>query len=298
MLINEFENQNISKDNIYYTSYDTVKKFANPKISEAKKNLEIVKVNDLPKILYSQAPIGISSKVASNERQQLLKPVETFEEYRNLLNEILEYEVPDSVSYLTEFISTKGYEKVPIELLGLVSYCGCSDKSDEINRWLSGRPSTQSTLPDEKMANIVRALDYSLKKLDERYSKYEGIAYRIGFFNPNTDKQFYSSSLSHKFANKHLIYPQDTGNNNIFSIIKVKNGHKIYKFQQDANSKISKRFAKSEEEILIDRKSKFKLIPKEKYTEEDIELIRGICEKLPKNIEDYVWKHIDIWEEI
>ena len=288
MLTCDFKNQFINKENIYINC-DNIKKNAGFKVSEMNKP-EIIK--DLPKSAYSFAPTGVASKAVSKERQQLLKPVETFEEYENLLNKILEYSVPDSVSYQTKFIQTEGYENVPIELLGLVSYCGCCDKSDEINRWLSGRPSTKSTLSDEEMANVIRALDYSLGKLDEKYGKYEGIVYRIGFFNPNTDNQFYSSSLSSIFAINN--YYKDIG----FSVIKVKNGHKICDFQEDTNSKISKRFAKREEEILIDRNSKFRLIPKEEYTKDDKELIGNLCERLPKNMKDYFWKHVDIWEEL
>ena len=296
MLINDFNDPFINKENIYI-NYNKIGKNSGSKVSEVKKT-EIIK--DLPKLTYSYslAPIGVSNKAVSKERQRLLKPVETFEEYENLLNKILEYNIPNSVSYSTKFISTEGYEEIPIELLGLVSYCGCCDKSNEINRWLSGRPSTALTLSDEEMANVIRALDYSLEKLDERYGKYEGIVYRQGFFNPNTDNQFYSSSLSSKRANKYCFDTEDTGNDNDFSIIKVKNGHKICDFQKDTNSKISTRFAKREEEILIDRNSEFRKIPKEEYSEEDKELIRKLCKKLPKNLEDFIWKYVDIWEEI
>ena len=246
------------------------------------------------------------------EREKLLTPIKSEEEYLKTLNEICWYKFHPFLGLNVErlYISLMGYENVDEDLMGLVPYCGKCDISSPINIWVSGRENIDNLpiLPDDKMANIVRILEYSLDKLDEKYGKYQGIVYRAGFFNPLTDKQFYSSSFlpdaMFNFSSDLLPSPE-----NNFSIIKVKNGHKIYKFQEDTGSEVSKKFT-VENEVLIDRKSRFKFISNEECSQSDKELkteflakILNISFEKAKSIignkHGYgVDKYIYLWEEV
>ncbi len=212
------------------------------------------------------------------ERLKLLKPIETQEEYEKVFSEILEYQKPNTEGY-KPFIDFEGYDDVDINLLGLVPYCGKDDKSEHINIWLTGRNKNRiPLLNDTEMAKIVRVLDFSLKNMDKKYGKYNGIVYRKGFFNPITYKQYYSSSYTIEGAITHSGNSLPSPNNS-YSIIKLKNGHKMYDFQKDSNSDIAREFAESETEVLIDRKSKFRFVPEKEYTIQDKKMKENILVK-------------------
>ena len=255
-------------------------------------------------------PALIPQSVLENEiiyqRQKQLRPIETKSEYSTLLNEIMGYKTTENTQYLT----MTGYQDIDADLFGLVPYCGENDKSNHINMWLTGRQNKRRhLLEDDKMSKIVRVLDYSLKALDKKTGKYKGIVYRKGFFNPITDKQYYSSSTVPKGA---ILHSGNTlpAANNPYSIIKLKNGHNIYEFQKQTNSKISNIYADSEREILIDRKSKFKLITPDQYSDNDKRLKKQFIfnfitaslnpEQTKKFYKEYdnLSDYVQIWEEI
>ena len=290
-------------------------------VSKSDEQQNIKQLQNYPKIIQhktipvnnSKKPLSVLRSEIVAERQRLLIPIQSKEEYDEVLKEILEYKISSSESTVKiPYIYIWDYDHINPELKGLVAYCGADDKSASINAWLTGRP-----IPNDKYINsleisqIIRALDYSLIKLDERYGKYKGIVYRKGFFNPNTDKQFYSASTNSMGAVKH------NSNNlpakdNPYSIIKVKNGHNIYKFQKDTNSFLSRQFANTEKEILIDRKSNFRIVPEKEYTENDKKLKSILLaqamyktnEITDRDIQVALYQHsdllkyINIWEEI
>ena len=214
--------------------------------------------------------------------------------------------------YCKPYICTDGYEAVNDNFKGLIVYCGLDDRSDTINSWLTGRKLPEDTPADDcQIANIIRAMDYSLDRLDETFGKYKGVVYRVGFFNPISDKQFYSTSAESIGAVKHSpdIIPTKE---NPYAIIKIKNGHNLHAFQKQVNSYFSKRIGETEKEILIDRNSKFRLVPESEYTDTDIRLrnimltqaVKNSDEIYGKDIENAVnghqdlLKYISIWEEI
>ncbi len=252
-------------------------------------------------------PDPVSRTRLVSERYKLLKPLNK-DEYTNLINKISS----DDYTKNPPYVYIGEYKDTPLEFMGLVPYCGDKDIHNEINCWLTGRfHKGIADVEDEKISNIVNALDYSLKRLDEKFGKYWGIVYRYGFFNPLTDKQYYSSSTSAYGALKFAIDAVPS-KKHPYSIIKLKNGHSIYDFQKYANNKYSKICADIEKEVLIDRKSKFRLIPEEEYTEEDLKLREKFLaiavtdeeevtqQDIKFAVEEYDdrLKYISIWEEI
>lgn len=260
-------------------------------------------------------PLSILKNDIISERQKLLKPL-TDREYNETIKKVFEYDGPcayyigGSQEPCSLLVIPCGYEEIDDKLKGLIAYCGRYDISNEINRWITARDEeyAKQHFSDERMKNVINTLDYSLKKLDEKHGKYQGIVYRSGYFNPNKSKQYYSTS----FIPQNVIEMDDPTplDENEYSIIKVKNGHNIYKFQREADSDISNMFAFREHEILIDKKSKFRQIPKEEYTEKDKELIENFLFEVIRNYSPKICgentdfdcnefkKQISIWEEI
>jgi len=257
---------------------------------------------------YDKVPKSVLRRKIVEQRLGLLEPVKDSSEYQGILNKIFRYTIQE-YNFTVNLIMKSGYERTPLGLQGLISYCGADDLSNEINCWLTGREYEHSEfLDDEKFKNIIRALEYSLSKLDENYGKVEGKVFRTGYFNPITDKQFYSTSNSLDCA---VLHAQSSAPSPFcpYSIIKLKNGHNIYQFQRDTNSHISKRFADIEHEILIDRKSNFRKLSPVEYTDEDINDILNIINRsmkinlYPEDLKDFsrridTLKWISVWEEI
>ena len=256
---------------------------------------------------YIVNPI-ILKRYISNHRISFLKPIKSQDEYNKILKEMYNY------SYYAcgrdrLFFDDTGYQHADNNLKALSLYCGLNDRSYMINSWLSGRrKNNYRTLSDNKIANAIRAFEYSLRELDKKYGKFEGKVFRNGYFNPNTDRQYYSASDNFSCA-KAFSHHADAIKFKPYSIIKVKNAHKIYKFQEDVNSPVSIKFSEREHEVLIDRKSKFRRIPPEEYTKEDIKDIKMILKKayhvlpwqmdLDKLEQKYkLVSSIAIWEEI
>ena len=281
----------------------------NQQMPENKYEFPEVRIND-----YAVAmPKDVLRNEISRSRREMLPPVSDYKEYCRLKEEIFKYkDLPKRNMLIPPFIQEFGYEKVDDNLKGLVCYCGAEDKSNIINSWLTARPLPKNlAVDDEQISKIIRVMDYSLKRLDDKFGEYKGIVYRNGYFNPLTDKQFYSSSSQSINAIRH-------GNNylpaedNQYSIILLKNGHNINEFQKSANSFIAKKYAETENEILIDRHSVFRLVPEYKYSEEtkilqavllaqslkkDDDINENDIQKALKNHSDLL-KYISVWEEI
>lgn len=254
----------------------------------------------------------LRNEIVAN-RQKMLKPIKSEEEYNELLKEILGYKAPPSPNGLREpVIQRWDYENSDKCLKGLISYCGGWDLSNVINCWLTGRTfQNHLNLNDEQIANIIRCMDYSLEKLDDIYGTYKGVVYRKGFFDPITDKQFYSTSGDAIKAVRHSGENIPSANNP-YSIIKVKKGHDIQAFQLNANSFLSRKFAQTEKEVLLDRHSDFRKIPESEYSEEDKKLLELLLAKAIRKTDDIndsdiknvlthnqdLLKYISIWEEI
>ena len=257
-------------------------------------------------------PDSVLKAETARIRQHLLTPITSREEYDRVLAKNLSLKHYPKESVLPKpFISTSGYENADQELKGLVPYCGLEDKSDIINSFLSGRPLPTTVINEEQTADIIRAMDYSLEKLDEKFGKYKGVVYRVGYFNPEQDKQFYSTSANSIGAVNHSI-GYTPSEKEPYSIIKIKNGHNIYAFQKQTNSYFSKRIAETEREILTDRNSKFRLVPESEYTDTDIRLRNIMLTQAllktdvinDRDIENTVnsnkdlLQYINIWEEV
>lgn len=219
--------------------------------------------------------------ILSNLNSSLVKkirpidvPIKTEAEFDLLWDRILKAKTINGNSLWINEGSLKKYPKANKIQRGLLPYCGENDSSCLINMYLSGRiederiqKSWKGLLPADKMTciDIVRVLDYSLKNLDNEVGKYKGIVYRQGFMDKNTE-QYWSTSKNPMIAgqihgNWEYFNPRAG-----FSVIRTKNGHNIYEFQK----KMGNNFAKTEEEILIPRKTKFVEIP---LTEQDRELL-------------------------
>ena len=173
-------------------------------------------------------------------------------EYKNILNRIYNYKGYDNKPLFDIKYNKMRYPDINKEDEGLLFYAGYCDLSDDINRYLSKRELYKMTKAQAK--DVVKVLDYSLNRLDEKYGKYSGIVYRQGFF-PLGQHQFISTTKDPLIAAKlrgGLFINKDLD----FSIIKTKNGHKITNFQREMGSN----YAEEEDEILLSRKSKFKEI--------------------------------------
>ena len=255
-------------------------------------------------------PSAVIKRNIISKRNNLLKPIKAQSEYDKIVKNIFDYVLYktkfDGPVELIECLAQDGYCDIDPNLKGLVPYCGTADISNSINCWLTAREDPDPPmLTDLMMADIVRAFEYSLDKLDEKYGKYEGTVYRSGYFNPNEDSQYYSTSYFLSCALDHKFW-QKPSKECPYSIIRLKNGHNIYKFQEETKSKESLAFALAEKEILIDRKSKFRLVPPEEYTSDDESDIMNIV-KFTANCDDIyltedkvnrMRKYISVWEEV
>lgn len=262
--------------------------------------------------IYSPAnrPMSVVKNNIVSKRVNLLRPIKTEAEYNRIIKRIFNYELYRTKcagpSCLIECLTQDGYLDIDKNLKGLVPYCGTSDISNSINCWLTGRHNPDKPLlTDLMMSDIVRAFEFSLDKLDKKYGKYSGTVYRSGYFNPNKDSQYYSTSYFLSCALDHK-YRQKPSSKNPYSIIRLKNGHNIYKFQEETKSRESLTFALAEKEVLIDRKSKFRLVPQEEYTPDEESDIMDII-RLTANCDDIyltedkvnnMRKYISVWEEV
>lgn len=183
-------------------------------------------------------------------RARLGSEIKSFEEYLEIMDKIYNYRINGDKPLFSKMENLSGYKKAKKEEEGLLLYAGDMDLSDDINRFLSGREMRE--MSPSQARNVIKALDYSLKKLDDKYGKYSGIVYRQGFF-PLNQKQFISTTTDPVIAAtlRGGIY---FDKNMEFSIINLKNGHKIRDFQR----RVGSGFAEEEEEILAPRQSSYR----------------------------------------
>lgn len=218
-------------------------------------------------------------------RQKLLSDAE----YVNILGKICDYKGIDGNPVFNFEYNLSKYPKIKKEQKGLLLYAGCGDLSDEMNRFLSKRELKKLTPTQAK--DVISALDYSLNKLDEKFGKYSGIVYRQGFFQPNS-KQYISTTTDPVIAA--TLRGGICMNKNLeFSLLKVKNGHKINEFQR----KMGSDYAEDEEEILLSGTSKLREITKP-YGQ-----LLTLKNNFRKTLEDYAHQEINpdkirIFEEI
>ncbi|MBQ3640387.1 hypothetical protein II906_00405 [bacterium] len=240
-----------------------------------KKSPVFINKKELPKVFLG------SDIVKPYTPKNEFPPITSEDEYNLLFDRIKDEKTFFmELNYWNSYINERKYQNLPQNLKGLTIYAGYGDKSDDINKYLSGRLNyeeaiaesireynqrkfsiTGSSLPQHKSIykDMIRVLDYSLKALDDKYGKYEGIVYRKGYMDCNTP-QFFSASQSAKLVVE-FSQPSDREQ---YSIIRTKSGHKICDFQEEYGSN----FANTEQEILLDRKAKYRIVPPEEYDEE------------------------------
>ena len=198
-----------------------------------------------------------------------LPPIKTSEEYSKLLEKIKSIKAINGERFWEYDSEPLCYKGVNSEYIGLLPYCDGQDVSYYINRYLGGiLPfDLKCRASEENICDLIRALDYSLARLDEEFGGYNGIVYRSGFFSPNS-KQYASTSINPKFA-------AEVGGvfvmSSEYSVILAKNAHKIYDFQKMAKSP----YAQKEKEILIGKNeiSLYKQVLPEQH---DKRIIRAI----------------------
>ena len=190
-------------------------------------------------ICYPPSFLGLQKKSVPPE----ITPIKTDGEYLDVINRLADSKTLSGDLYWNLDENLKDYPNANICEYGLLPYVGHHDKSCDINRYLSGRlsvtdiinnPSKHSSdykkIPTEQtLRNMVRALDYSLDKIDSEFGKYEGIVYRNGFMGMN-EGQYFSTS-----KNPTLIDKMDFDSGEIlgeYSVIRTKSGHKIFDFQK------------------------------------------------------------------
>lgn len=218
-----------------------------------------------------------------------------------------------SKNYKKEFDDYKNATDVE---MGLIPYCGWNDNSLAINMFLSERLTENGPLDEyvrepkhfNSCVDVVRALDYSLNNLDKEFGKYDGIVYRIGYMSEE-GKQYFSTSKSFVVADRRRQSQFSFDKGRGYSVIRLKNGHKIYDFQK----KMGCRFSETEEEVLTDRHSKFRKLKPEEYDEELIQARENLAKRLfwgaadvidgqksdfIKWDRDEILNFIDVYEEI
>ena len=173
-------------------------------------------------------------------------------EYKKLLDKVYSYTCKDGKPLYNAEYNLKNYPKIKKDQEGLLLYAGCSDISDDMNRFLSHRDMRR--MAKEQAKDVIKVFDYSLKKLDDKFGKYSGFVFRQGVF-PSGQHQYISTTTDPVIAAT-LRGGICTNKNMEFSLIKAKNGHKINEFQR----KMGSDYAQEEEEILLSRKAKIREI--------------------------------------
>ena len=189
------------------------------------------------------------------------------------------------------------YGKVDLFEHGLIPYCGQDDCHRLINAYLGSRltkleqeawkfqmPYDLDTIPD-----VIRLLEYSLNRLDNKYGKYKGIVYRQGVMS-ETPNQYISTTINPYIATELNGGPFGifTGSKH-FSIIQTQNGHKIMDFQKEANSA----FANSEQEILMPFQNRYKKLTDEPLSKELSEAKEQFASILFENAKRYYKEKIN-----
>lgn len=235
----------------------------------------------------------------ATQRQSKLKTL-TDEEYISIVDDLAKKGFLNSGSSKF-FMDTSYCENVPLKYMGAIPYCGYEDCSYSINSWLDGRMKDDK-LCEQQAIDVISALDYSLNKIDEDYGKYNGIVYRKGRFSEQPNR--YSSASMNLDPESYLFFA-NYAFANPYNIIYLKNGHKLNSMlKQYATSQLHN-LAQEEDEVLIDKKSQFKLIQPESYDEETKQLINNYFNLITKNIHHKYPEQelkekikINVWKEV
>ena len=198
-------------------------------------------------------------------------PINNDEVYKKTLDRVMNEKTIKGESAWFSAKDLVEYDEANFLEKGLVPYCGFDDKSKYINMYMSGRLTPQIKqqlgIKDSSFSDVVRILDYSLKKLDKRLGKFDGIVYRQGFMS-EIPGQYISTSSDYMIAaclnGSYINFMPGKQ----YSVIRTHNGHKIKDFQNE----LGLMFANTEKEILLPKESRYRKL---KDFELDDELIKA-----------------------
>lgn len=247
-----------------------------------------------------------------------IPPIESEKEYNEIMDRIRNSKAVDGSSYYEFIQDLENYPNITPDEYGLLPYIGFYDKSEHINKFLSGRLNLSNDSASARAFNpadesviidMVRCLEYSLGKVDSRLGKYKGIVFRQGYMSEESGT-FLSTSFDASFvANRSggLKYSKKYED---YNVIRVKNGHNIHEVQKENGNS----FAAEESEILMDRKSKFRAVPLSECDEDLLkareelassffdgraaDVISGKKESLFGYTREDFLEKVKIWEEI
>lgn len=230
---------------------------------------------DLASVQHKLQKELISSRAAE------LKPIETVEEYKSIMERIKNSSLGKNIK---EDLATD-YKDIDILEEGLLPYCGNrADIHGEINRYLSGRAGVEN---EPLMQDVIRTLDFSLKNLDKNFGKYDGFVFRQGVMKSG-EGQFWSTAQNPAGAGnfgKAWNSPEEILDRE-YSVIRTKSGHRISDFQKTYKNKFI-----AEDEILLARDKDYRLIPEEEYTTEMLEAREKMLNNLFQH-NNKMWKKL------
>ena len=196
-------------------------------------------------------------KINSLEEAIGIKPIKNEEEYNIILERLKQQEEWGDNLYgwhKNPLITTQNIHNYPtcqdIEK-GVIAYAGYDDIHIALNSYLSGR-TLPSDFSKQMGEDFTRLVDYSLREMDKTFPPYNGITYRVGFFDPKV-KQYYSTSKSPKT----FPYGHKEEQHTIFV---SKKGHDIEAFQKAKNASASRQRFIDEHEVLMDVTAEYRAL--------------------------------------
>lgn len=185
----------------------------------------------------------------------------------------------------------KYYPNVPHKMEGIIPYVGHENGFyKQINEYLSGRQlSGKYHISSKDLDDFINCCEYSLKHVDKEFGVYNGYVFRVGAFS-GSGEQFYSTSKSPAL--------NDFFRRNVqLNVIKVKNGHKIYKFQDKYHIKPND--FEDEKEILLSIGTKYKEVPiNEEFLVAANKLAKKYQERYPEQKIEEIISKIRFWDVI
>ena len=177
--------------------------------------------------------------MAINGKAISIKPIQTEEEFRIILKELIQ----DSSYKWNRVENAFDYEKA------IFPYAGRGDIHLDINAFLREgiilKDKTYIDLNKKNLKKYIQTLEYGLRQLDKEYGNYSGIIYRYGPFFPTTPNYVSTSS---KISGALNLADKSNPCKEAYNIIFTKQGHKINEMQR----RLGFKFAESESEILLD----------------------------------------------
>lgn len=212
---------------------------------------------------------SFDKNIITPDFKRINTPVEDINEYRSIIHNLMKaISNNGDYAYFKE-CDLEWYKDIDIEEMGLIPYCGFEGSHEIINNYMTGllnknTEKYKSILPVDltTIPEVIRALEYSLKKLDKKYGTHKGIVYRQGFMceSPN---RYISTTLNPYIAS--CIYGDwRIKSNNQYSVIQVNNGHRIVDFQRAAGVPS----ADGEQEILLPYTNNYRKIQDNELTDE------------------------------